>query len=577
MRWWLLTIGALAVGSPGVALVPVGEAVCPRLKISPPQVVSFREAERRLLCGDPQNTSWNQIPENQVRFHLTAFLQDRGYFFPRFTSTAQGLEVVLGDETRVKQLDVRGAPLQWDAPSFRQVVGQVLTPALLDKTKLRLRHKFQTWGYACPEIDIKAIASTGTIVVEVNPGEKLPILRAEADPIESLSDEVPHRYRAFRLGAHYNPDFLAVTVDRTLEAGLAQSTHFTTTCVSDGVHLGQSFILGPPRRIRIGFGVDTEQILMGRAQWSHNRLGKMGSQLDVSAWASFRSQELSAFSKWYFLPYPSRYFLRPSFHIRRNVEKFYELYEGRLQFAPGMTWDSESVGFEAQGGPALNFTDTVVGLGADSVKFLSFAANAILRSHYFEFYRTRPQEGFEVRAETNLTFRNAFSPVSAQAFRLFFTQHWNIGDLEPAASVISLRGGVETTFTDEDPSQSELLPVGFKTYLGGSSSLRGFGRQELPNKAGALTSLFTGVEIRFLDLLPIGLQPLLFADLGVLGRKTLQLNKPLFWSPGVGLRWASPLGSLRTTLSHGYLLGEERQDSAHQQHWQFYFSFGEEF
>lgn len=567
----------MALLSPEVSAGEEWEIVCPRLRVSPAGELEISETERLLVCGDPKNVSWSNIPDSQARFHLSTFLQDRGYFFPEFSSSPERLDAKLGEKTKVRIFEIKNAPEDFEPGRLRKIKGEVLTPGLLDAVKVRIRHRLQTLGYACPEVEMKAVASTGTVTAEVRSGKKLNILRADAEPIEGLSDEVPHRYRAFQLEQLYNPDYLAVTVHRILEEGFVQSTHFGTNCREDGVWLSQKFVPGPPRLVRIGFGVDTEQLLIARAGWSHNRLGEMASSLDLTAAASFRVQELGATMKWFFLPYPSRYYLRPSFQVKRNVEQHFESYEGRLQVAPGMTWDGRHLGLSTHFGPVLNFVDTVVGVGPDNSKFLSLGGDLALRTHYFEFYRSSPQDGLEIKLDTNLTFRNALSNVNAQLFRMAFIHNWNVLSLDPAWMVISIRGGMATTRTEEDVRTSSLLPVSFKHFLGGSTNLRGFGRLELPDESGALTSAFGGVEMRFSDLLPFKFQPLVFTDAGIMGTNQFALESPVFWSPGGGLRWESPIGAMRATLAHGFVSGGGPLRRPGQEHWQFYFSFGEEF
>jgi translocation and assembly module TamA len=105
--------------------------------------------------------------------------------------------------------------------------------------------------------------------------------------------------------------------------------------------------------------------------------------------------------------------------------------------------------------------------------------------------------------------------------------------------------------------------------------MRGFGLLELPeNQIGDLTSVYGGFEVRLLDTLPIGIQPFAFVDVGVLGISPIDLETPIYWSPGLGLRLESPIGNFRVSLAHGYLTGNPNPSASH---FQFFFSFGEEF
>jgi translocation and assembly module TamA len=148
---------------------------------------------------------------------------------------------------------------------------------------------------------------------------------------------------------------------------------------------------------------------------------------------------------------------------------------------------------------------------------------------------------------------------------------WNYRDFDPPLWVFGIRGSAFTTITGEDPVTSTKIPPTFLHFLGGSADIRGFGRQELPtNGVGALTSLYAGLEWRWITVFPFGMEPFLFLDAGALGMKAWRLEQPIYWSPGFGIRWPTSFGTFRTTFAHGF-------PSDVPGHFQFYFSFGEEF
>ena len=79
-------------------------------------------------------------------------------------------------------------------------------------------------------------------------------------------------------------------------------------------------------------------------------------------------------------------------------------------------------------------------------------------------------------------------------------------------------------------------------------------------------------------MLPHGLQPLVFVDAAVVGRSSFKLDPNVYWSPGLGIRWNSPVGSVRVTVARGLVW---RRDSAAEvlikPQWQFFLSLGAEF
>jgi translocation and assembly module TamA len=397
------------------------------------------------------------------------------------------------------------------------------------------------------------------------------------EKIEGLDPGVMSRYWAFVLGAPYNGDLLTVTTHRVTDDALVQSTYFTASCQPEGAVLHQQSVAGPPRVVTIGLGVDTEQLIITRASWKKARLGDMGSSLSLTANASLKIQEFTADGNWYYHRQPKRSYLQPTLNIRHENEQHFENLTGRARFAPATTWDSQTLGVRASVGPTMTWTHTYRGEGPRDSQFLSLNANVHLFNHYYELYRDRPQTGFSATLDSDFAEHDWLSSVSARTIRGNLEGLLNVGSFDPPFLVFGFRGGLMTTFTDEKLSSATRLPSLFRQWLGGSTDLRGFGRQELPGKSGALTAMYAGIELRFADSLPFGLQPFVFADAGALGTESLSLDSPVFWDPGIGIRWQAPFGVIRATLAQGFMEGNTAGWDPKLKHPQFYFSFGEEF
>jgi translocation and assembly module TamA len=69
----------------------------------------------------------------------------------------------------------------------------------------------------------------------------------------------------------------------------------------------------------------------------------------------------------------------------------------------------------------------------------------------------------------------------------------------------------------------------------------------------------------------------LFVDAAIGGRSSAELDPDVYWSPGLGLRWGSPVGPFRFTFARSYVWDRGGAPDAHSPAWQFYLSFGEEF
>jgi outer membrane translocation and assembly module TamA len=111
--------------------------------------------------------------------------------------------------------------------------------------------------------------------------------------------------------------------------------------------------------------------------------------------------------------------------------------------------------------------------------------------------------------------------------------------------------------------------------VGGGNDIRGYGRLELPNNDfGGRYTVTLGTEVRFPYTLPFKIEPFLLADFGIMrsGPATDSESTLGVWSPGFGLRCESPIGPIRASVAHGFVL-----NGAGPEHWQFYLGLGEEF
>ena len=411
------------------AASPVKEVeLCPHIILRGTETVSFAQSEKLLVCGDPKNPAWNHIPNNQAIFNLRNFLQQRGYNSPRFEITEDRITVDIGKLTIVTKFITRGDDPGFKIARLRKIVGEVLTPSLLNRIKERIRQKLEAHGHACPEIRMEASSETGEVVADLNTGPAQKFLRVEHDPVEGVNAKVFNRYNAFHVDDPYNEDFLTVTVHRILDDGIVQSTFFTSRCEPDGVVAHEHFVPGPARQVSFGFGVDSERLLRVRAGWKNLRLGEMASFTSLTALADFSSQELDASLSWYALPEPSRFFLKPAFQIKHENVDLYEEVTSKLLFGPAGTFDTQDVGMVFSAGPTANATRMLRGPGPVLSTFMSIGGQYEVMDHYYEYYRASPRRGFDLRFDGNFANRGWLSDVSAFLVKARFEQLWNVGD-----------------------------------------------------------------------------------------------------------------------------------------------------
>jgi len=565
--------------------VSTAQTLCRHIEIRGGEI-SLSETETRLVCGDPTREAWKNVPLTQGLFHLRTFLQDRGYYNTRSDIERGRATVNLGSQTFVSSLRADGLPAEIPLYTFRRVRQELLTPAFLDRLRDRMMGRLRSEGYACPKIDLQADPKSGEIRMRITPGARQNVVSVTEEPIGGIDKRILRRYDAFRIGSLYNDDYLRVTAIRTVDEGVVQSTHFLPECTAAGVNLTQRTIDGPPRRVSFGLGADTERGPRAKASWRHQRLGEMASNFEVSVLGSYRQQEIRATSNWYYLPWPSRHQLRPVISFRHDNERAYKSFKGDFQVGPTLTWDTENIGFTASIGPSLTWEHRYWPAPVFDTYFSSLRAELRMQSHYSEFYRNSPRTGFDVQLFGLFARQGWFSDVSAQKIGLQFEYLWNLNSYDPPLVVFGFRGGLSTTFSDMNPATLERLPPSFRNFLGGPYDVRGFPRGTLSGQPvnaesgqgpGALTAATASFEVRLTDVVPWGLQPLMFVDAGLLGMKPVSFEAPFFWSPGLGTRWESPVGVIRVTGAYGYVEGNRGTISPEFGGWRFFLSYGEEF
>jgi translocation and assembly module TamA len=623
--------------------------VCSNLILTHPiEGGDFSDNEKKLACGQfskdsnpkPNNSgsksaakpsdkvydekdmveAWKEIPENQRRFHIKTFLQNRGYLAPVFSIAASSesesqdtggdeiLRVDPGPLTVITVLEAVGAPSDFDYSRKREVIGKALTPGMLDLVKSWTEARLGGLGYACAKVDPRGDPATGIVRVNIDAGDKVRFGVIDEKNLPELLPGILRRYDAFIPNDPYNSDLLRLTERRAVTDGQVEGMRYRPECSSQSGQNGdsgqksktgsitknkntidqdpndptpiqqrinQEVVIGKPRLLSFGVGANTEGILLGQASWRNTRLGNTASLLDVTLTTSSIHQLLTSYAEWYFLNVPSRIFMRPQVSIEHVNWDPYETLTGTVDFSPATTWESSRFGFYTKLGPIYDYIKTFRGSGPPTSHFLYLEWQIRASTHYFDFYKNSPRSGMQVQLTTDVNSGSALSSESAQRITLSYEGLWNLKEFDPPFLVIGLRGFAASTIVGQNDPMGLNLPPTFLQFLGGSTSVRGYGLQELPHSGtGTLAAFYTGTEIRYAAGLWFGLQPLIFMDFGALGSYATQLNSPVFLSPGGGLRYESPFGSLRATLAHGYAPGSNDPTLSH---YQFFFSFGEEF
>jgi outer membrane translocation and assembly module TamA len=567
---FLLSFGIILLSYWATASEKEPVLLCPGWKVVGSIDPKLTDVEKRLVCGDDKGRAWKTIPIPQAEYDLKNFLQERAFLHPVFTENGNEVVVNLGEPTRVKSLTLEGAPETLHIERKRKVVGEKMTPSLLGDVEKWVTSRLRALGYGCPKVTSTADTEAAEIHVSVKTGPLQDLIKVIGTELAGTDIHAIRRFDAFRVGERFNGDLLSITENRINSEAVVESNHFLTRCEADGVVATQQLVAGAPRLVTIGAGVDTEGLVKAKASWENTRLGEYASLLNVSLTGSFIEQTLQNTFNWFVFPDQ----IRPHLHAvllfdHQNVENF-ETLTSQFQAGPETTWDSTPFHLKFSVGPSLQYFRTLQGTGPPTSHFLALQTELAFNTHDFEYYQDYPRTGISASLITDFSTKDIYSVVSAQRFNLRVQALWNLNHYHPPLLDYGFRGGVGSVISSEQLGPNSALPVSILQFLGGSNDLRGYQLQELPDIYGALMSFFADFEIRLASELPFNLDPFIFMDFGMVGREVFTFDDPLYRSPGFGLRWKSPIGVIRTTLAHGF------PDDSHG-HWQFYFSFGEEF
>jgi translocation and assembly module TamA len=550
--------------------------------------VTLKEGELKLsaneqvvVCGSSKGgEGWRDVPLPQAQYQLKVLLQEKGYLHPRFERNGGRLDVWSGPRAEFKDLKVEGAEGLLKASKKREVIGETITPDKLDEISQWAETELRSQGFGCPQVDVKAQVWDGIAKVSVSPGLRAKVGALKRTGLESLDEDTLARYLAFEPGDIYDVRETQVTVGRLLADGLIQSAYFTTQCHGDVVDLHLRADVGQPRLFRFGIGASTEELPFVDIWFKNTKLDDKASSLTATLHGSPRLQSLDLGTELYVLPWTKRSFFGPRFRFERKSEKFLEELSGKLGADLGRYWDMWKTRFRGRVGPTLNYVNTIQGEGPDDVSFLSWEGSLLAMSHVYEVGRATQWEGWDAGFEYDGQREGVGSYINVDRYEADFKQLWNLGSFSPPFLVLGTRFqgvAVDNRSKVSDPHAAK-LPSDYRVFYGGDENLRGFSRKVLNNNDfGYLTAAYAGFELRLIRELPYALEPFILYDAAKLGDGRYNLDDPVFTSWGLGLRWASPFGTLRGSAARGEIYGEDKVADTYPQEWVYFFSFGQEF
>lgn len=548
------------------------------IEIEASEEIDFSDTEESWLCGDPDTQAWKTIPLSQQRQFLESFLQSRGFHNAKTTAVGGLLKVQAGEPAVVRAFTVVGAPVEWNWAKKWDLFGNTLNPETLDEAGSWAKRELQQRGFSCPEISPLAFLDSGEIRLNLKPGEPFRFGDIETVGNSELDPAILERFSAYRKGQMYDKRLLELTATRILQEDLYLSTYFDVICAQDEpVRVVRRSVPALPRLFTIGAGFDTERGPLARARFRWARIGPAANSLEATIFAAIREQTFETRFNYFFLnDLSSRVRLIPFLSIRRLLEEKFTSVTTQVGARLANSWEQESFQFYAEAGPLAERANTTKGLGPKKVDAIKFITKLTTTSHLYEYYLTDPRHGWMANLETTSQFGGALAEETVQRILLQHQILWNLGSWEPPLLILGWRSLMGTYFLSNRNVAASAVPVEQRFFLGGDENIRGFSRKEIPgHEDGFLTSIYQGFELRTGGWFPWNIQPFIFFDWAKGGTEAKRLARSNYYAPGLGVRWSSPIGTIRSTLGHGFI--GNRTPSDPEGHLQFFFSFGKEF
>ena len=534
------------------------QELCPGVKIYDKEI-NLDDTERRLVCGDKKQKAYSKIPAYEARFFFQGFLQSRGYLNPEFTISEETLHVHPGDRSEIERISVRSENKnlseEVDSELERLFADETLNTPTLNQMESFSESLMREKGFPCSKISSEALIDKDHVIISLEEMNKFDFGKVKREEIEGLRPNALDRYYPFKSNESFDHRLLELTEKRMLRSEVVQGTYFLEDCSENEFSLSQNFILGPPRTIRFGVGASTEVGPMARVKWSHNRYKSMASVLSATLQASFRSQSLTLSADSFLWHEKPRRSLYSQLELLRESQLEYEQVVFRIK--PHMKWTRDSEGFHKLYTLGPTYENGYYRSTEESqTKHFStgiIEGGLVWTEHEYEFFDLHPQSG-EVM-NLNFDFRHPGMGFTDELLKLnsSFLKLGRLATSGRGTLVGGARLNLGTTWVDQKVPLSDLPPT-VKFFGGGSDDARGFQLRTLPDNQGlgALTKVGLKLELRRTYLFKESIEAFTFFDSAYFGARSWMIDPPFFYSPGVGMRWLSPIGVVQGFVSRGF-------------------------
>ena len=530
------------------------EKVCSTVIIHGKEKMDLNETEKRLVCGDKKVDAYKDIPTYQASYLMVGFLQSRGFLKPEFETVDGVLHVHPGKKAKLKKVtlasDIKEEKFIKEEVN-RRYRKKVLSPGLIGDVEKESKTILRQRGYPCAVVESSADADTNEIGLQFSKTVYHTFGDVKREKIEGLRDNALDRYYPYDGGDAFDERLLDLNEKRMLRAEVVQGTYYLEDCSEDAKEfsLAQEFMVGPPRTIRFGVGASTELGPMARVVWSHNRSGSMASTIQARIQGSLRSQSLVVTADTFVWKESPRRSLYSELNITRESQIDYEQSLFRLTPA-SVKWtrDGGEHGWTWILGPTLEsgtyFSKDKSQTRAFNTAVLEGSFN--LMAHNYELFDIHPEEGDLL--DFKFGFRHPSLGFSDPSLRLdsSYVKLARLSEMGRGTIIGGFRIGAGTLVISDKVASGDLPPA-VKFYGGGSDDIRGYLLNTLPKNdgIGAITRTSLKLELRRTYFFHEKLESFVFLDAAYFGDQSFKTDETLFYSPGFGLRWKSPIGMIQ--------------------------------
>jgi outer membrane protein assembly complex protein YaeT len=614
-RWTVVVFGLIAAGCKEEGTITVHS-----LKFNGVQAVAESRLRDALATKQSSKIPWGRKAFfDRSRFdadlkRITAFYADRGYPDARVT----GFDVQLNDKQDAVDISVtvdEGEPVRIADVQFRGF--DVIPPDRLQQLKTRIPlhagaprdrqlvvsahemalNELKDYGYPYAKVGTDEANPGGnvklsTITFTAEPGTLAHFGSIDIDGNKSVGDRVIERQLTFKPGDLYRRSVVQDAQRRLYGMELFQFVNIEPLNQEQQppeVPVRVTVAEGNHQRVNFGVGYGTEE--KARLEGEYRHVNFLGGARTAGAHARYSSLDRGVR-----LNFNQPYFFWPHVSLGAEAQQWYTFtpaYQSTIRGAKGIlthresqrtSW-SVSINTEHDSStvePAvLNKREqfaTLIALGLDPI---SGKQNGTLNAVAFDLQRStadsilNAHRGYQVAAHAEQAGRIIPGSFSYTAVSADARHYLPIGETMTIASRVQL-GNIRPS--GNDPTR---VPLSKRFFLGGATSVRGWGRYEISPLTGGLPyggdSMFAWSE-EFRTALYGKLGGVLFMDAGNVWADSWGIRlRDLRYAVGPGLRYQTPIGPIRFDI--GYQLnpipGLIVNGSENPRRWRLHFSIGQ--